>query len=157
MSNPKIAIAKASPEHDVIVAQHFYQLWLDNNVSSDSFRDDWLEITLNFIAKARREFAFQSFIAQDNSKIIGSASCQLFNGLYPSPFKIENRQYGYIWNVFVTSAYRRQGIATQLTNKTVDYLQELNCTRAILHASPFGKPVYEKIGFIPSNEMVIDL
>ena len=157
MSNPKIAITQSLPENDIIIAKHFYQLWLDNNVSPDSLRDDWLDITLEFIEQARQEFSFQAFIAQDNNKIIGSASCQLFTGLYASPFKLEYRKYGYIWNVYVESDYRRQGIATQLTKKTIEYLKDLNCTRAILHASPFGKPVYENLGFISGNEMILNL
>ncbi|WP_019504882.1 GNAT family N-acetyltransferase [Pleurocapsa sp. PCC 7319] len=159
MPNSQIAIAKSLPENDVIIAQHFYQLWLDNKVPSDSLREDWLEITLKFIEQARQEFSFQGFIAQDINKnqIVGSASCQLFQGLYPSPFKLEKRKYGYIWNVFVESDYRRQGIATQLTNKTIEYLKNLDCTRAVLHASPWGKPVYENLGFIPGNEMILDL
>ena len=157
MSNSKIAIKKSLPDNDVVIAQHFYQLWLDNNVSPDSLRDDWLDVTLEFINQARKEFAFQGFLAKDDHKIVGSASCQLFNGLYPDPFKLEHRQYGYIWNVFVELDYRRQGIATKLTNHTIKYLQDLNCTRAILHASPFGKPVYENIGFIPGNEMILKL
>jgi GNAT superfamily N-acetyltransferase len=55
------------------------------------------------------------------------------------------------------SPFRRQGIASQLTNKTIEYLKSLGCTRVILHASPFGKPVYESLGFSLSNEMRLDL
>jgi ribosomal protein S18 acetylase RimI-like enzyme len=77
--------------------------------------------------------------------------------LYPSPFKSSFRKYGYIWNVFVESAYRDRGIATKLTKTAIDYLQSLDCTHAILHASPHGKPVYEKLGFVPKNEIILDL
>lgn len=159
MLNSQIAIAKSFPENDVTIAQHFYQLWLDNKVSSNSLREDWREITLKFIQQARQEFSFQGFIAQDinTNQIVGSASCQLFSGLYPSPFKLEKRKYGYIWNVFVESDYRHQGIATQLTNQTIEHLKNLECTRAVLHASPFGKPLYKNLGFIPGNEMILDL
>ena len=31
---------------DSIVAQHFYQLWLDNNIAPDSIDDNWLQVTL---------------------------------------------------------------------------------------------------------------
>jgi hypothetical protein len=33
------------------------------------------------------------------------------------------------------------------------YLQEIGCTRLILHASPGGQPVYAALGFGPTNEM----
>lgn len=38
-----------------------------------------------------------------------------------------------------------------------DCLKSLGCTRVILHASPFGKPIYSHLGFSESNEMQLDL
>ena len=93
----------------------------------------------------------------DLDQVIGSTSCQLFAGLYPMFLKPDFRQYGYIWNVYVESDYRRQGIATKLTKKAINYLHSLNCTHAILHASPQGKSVYEGLGFVPKNEMILEL
>jgi ribosomal protein S18 acetylase RimI-like enzyme len=74
-----------------------------------------------------------------DEKIVGSASCQIFDGLYPLLFAPDFRQYGYIWNVYVESDCRHLGIATQLIKATIAYLRSLNYTHAILHASPHGK------------------
>ncbi|HEY9770445.1 MAG TPA: GNAT family N-acetyltransferase [Coleofasciculaceae cyanobacterium] len=156
MSVSQAVIDCATPKIDSVIAEHFYQLWLDNNISSTLIRNDWLDVTLKFIQQAR-ELKFQTFVAQVEDKIVGSVSCQLFAGLYPSSFKIEYRNYGYIWNVYVLPDYRRQGIASQLTKTAIDYLKTLNCTKAVLHASLSGKPVYENIGFTPSNEMMLNL
>lgn len=155
MSTFPAIIQQATPEMDSIIAEHFYRLWLDNNVSADLIRSDWLDVTLKFIQHARQELKFQAFVAQAQDTIVGSVSCQLFSGLYPSPFKLEHR--GYIWNVYVESDHRLQGIATELTTAAINYLKDLNCTKVMLHASPLGKPVYEKIGFVPNNEMVLNL
>ncbi|MGL5835025.1 MAG: GNAT family N-acetyltransferase [Waterburya sp.] len=114
MPSSSTIISQAALEHDHIIAHHFHQLWLDNEVREELILDDWLDITLKFIQKARQELKFQAFIAQVEAEIVGSVSCQLFAGLYPSPFKPEHRHYGYIWNVYVQTDYRRQGIATQL-------------------------------------------
>ncbi|MGF1588468.1 MAG: GNAT family N-acetyltransferase [Pleurocapsa sp.] len=150
----KAVIDCATPEIDSVIAEHFYQLWLDNNVSANLIRDDWLDVTLKFIQQARQELKFQAFVAQVEDKIVGSLSCQLFAGLYPSIRR--DRNYGYIWNVYVQPDYRRQGIAKELTKTAINYLKTLNCTKAVLHASPSGKPVYENIGFIASNEMMLN-
>ena len=155
MSTFPVIINQATPEMDQIIAEHFYQLWLDNNVSEDLICDDWLNTTLKFIQHARQELKFQAFIAQVETEIVGSISCQLFAGLYPNIRR--DRNYGYIWNVYVKSDYRCQGIGTKLTHMAIDYLKSVNCNKAVLHASPFGKPIYENIGFISSNEMVLDL
>lgn len=157
MSSTAIDIVSATPEHDPIIARHFYQLWLDNDVEPDAICADWSNITLKFIQQARRELKFQAFVAQHQSQIVGSVSCQLFAGLYPAVLRPEQRNYGYIWNVYVENNYRRQSIATQLTGAAIEYLSNLNCTKAVLHASPSGKPVYEKLGFMSSNEMILNL
>ncbi|MCJ8279652.1 MAG: GNAT family N-acetyltransferase [Rivularia sp. ALOHA_DT_140] len=53
--------------------------------------------------------------------------------------------------------HRRKGIAKQLTKATIEHLKSINCTSAILNASPAGKPVYNNLGFSPSNAMKLDL
>ena len=157
MSDSSIIIDRAIPEQDSIIAQHFYQLWLDNNIPADSICDDWLSRTVKFMQDVRRELEFQAFIARVENEIVGSASCQLFAGLYPAILKTQQRKYGYIWNVYVEPRYRRRGIASELTKAAIAHLKSLNCTKALLNASPSGKPVYEKLGFVAGNEMVLDL
>jgi ribosomal protein S18 acetylase RimI-like enzyme len=152
-----LTIKEATTSEDLLIAKHFYQLWLDNEITPNSIRIDWLELTVKFIAKAHQELFFKAFVAVIDEKIVGSASCQIFDGLYPLLFASDFRQYGYIWNVYVESDYSHLGIATQLTKATIAYLRSLNCTYAILHASPHGKALYESLGFMPKNEMILTL
>ena len=147
----------ATDRDDQIITQHFYQLWLDNNFSADLIKEDWQQITLDFIKKAREELSFRAWLVEIDGKIVASVACQFFYGLYPSVFKAGTRQFGYIWNVYVESDYRRQGIATALVNQCLEYLKSIGCTKVLLHASNSGKPVYEKLDFLPSNEMFIDI
>ena len=64
MSASQVSIYQATPQMDGIIARHFYQLWLDNNVSAKLISQDWLDVTLRFIQQARQELQFQAFIAQ---------------------------------------------------------------------------------------------
>jgi ribosomal protein S18 acetylase RimI-like enzyme len=154
---PTVHFREAIPQEDALIAQHFYQLWRDNDVSAESIRSDWLEVILDFISRARRELYYKAFVAETGGKVIGSTSCQLFTGLYPHVFAEHYRKYGYVWGVYVDVHFRGQGIAKQLTSMAVDHLRILNCTRVILHASPSGKPVYERLGFSTTNEMRLDI
>lgn len=148
---------KGTPEDDGAIATHFYHLWLDNQVPAHSLRSDWYESTLDFIAQARTTLAYQSFVAEQEGVIVGSVGCQQFAGLYPVPFQPTYRRDGYIWGVYVEPDFRHQGIATALTQLSLNYLQEIGCTRALLNASPAGKPVYERLGFQPHNAMIVEL
>ncbi|NMG21210.1 GNAT family N-acetyltransferase [Brasilonema bromeliae] len=154
----QINIREATPQEDSLIAKHFYQMWQDIGVPDDAINPNWLEITLQFIEQARRDLFYKAFVAEVNGAVVvGSASCQLYSGLNPNVFIPEYRKYGYIWCVYVEPAYRRQGIAKQLTSTTVNYLKAVGCTRVVLNASPSGKPVYEQLGFSSSNAMHLDL
>lgn len=154
---PDIDIREAFLEEDSLIAQHFYQMWLDNDTPANYIQADWLNITLQFLDRARRELHYQAFVAEVENRVVGSVSCQLFTGLYPHILTTEYRNYGYIWGVYVEAAYRNRGIGKQLTSKAVNYLQSQGCTKAVLHASPSGKPVYTSLGFSSGNEMKLDL
>jgi GNAT superfamily N-acetyltransferase len=150
-------IREIHSEEYAAIAEHFYKMWLDNHIPAESIQSNWLEITLRFIDRARSELQYQAFVAEIEGEIVGSASCQLFAGLYPDIIADRSRKYGYIWGIYVEPNYRKQGIAKKLTAKTIKYLKAIGCTRAILNASPSGKPVYSNLGFSESNEMRLDL
>lgn len=150
-------IRTATPEEDFLIAAHFRQMWLDLDIPETAIEPDWLNITLQYIEQARQTLNYQAFVATVQEQVIGSASCQRFAGLYPLILKPEHRNYGYIWGVYVESAYRKQGIATRLTQRTIDYLKSIGCTQALLNASPLGKPVYDRLGFLPTNAMQLSL
>jgi ribosomal protein S18 acetylase RimI-like enzyme len=147
----------AAPDADPIIARHFYQLWRDNEIAETDILPDWQQQVEQFIAKARQDLAFQGFVVEVDQQIVGSTSCQRFAGLYPLVLAPNLRNYGYIWGVYVEPAYRRQGFGRRLTQLAVNHLRSLGCTHALLHASPTGRPVYAQLGFLPTNEMRLDL
>lgn len=157
MTTPIIQIREATLMEDTLIAAHFYHLWRDNQVPEELIQPDWRERILQFIDRARQELRYQAFVAEAEGRIIGSAGCQLFAGLYPLALVETYRNYGYIWGVYVEPPYRGKGIAKQLTHRAIAYLKSLGCTQAILHASPSGRPVYSGLGFTDSNEMRLDL
>ena len=152
-----LKIREASSSEDSLIAKHFYQMWRDLNVPDYAIQSDWIETTLRFINQARQELGYKAFVAEMKGTVIGSASCQLFAGLYPNIFVSQYRKSGYIWGVYVEPLHRRQGIAKQLTATTVEHLKSLGCTQAVLNASPLGQSVYSNLGFSLRNEMRLDL
>ena len=152
-----IKIRETTPKEDSIIAEHFYKMWLDIDTPDIFIKPNHRDMTLYFIKQARQNLFYKGFVAEVDNLIVGSASCQLFTGLYSLILEEKYRKYGYIWGVYVETSHRRKGIAKQLTNATIEHLKSINCTKAILNASPAGKPVYEKLGFSPSNAMQLDL
>lgn len=152
-----IFIREANVEEAILIAEHSYKMWLDIGIPEDAIEENWQQTILQFIENARQNLFYQAFVAEVDGILAGSASCQLYAGLYPNIIKLNHRKLGYLWGVYVEPAHRRKGIAKQLTNTVVEYLKNIGCTRVILNASPAGKPVYTSLNFIESNAMHLDL
>ena len=149
-------IRRATPRDDGLIAEYFGRMWAEYDLD-EILTDDWREKTLSFIERAREGLKYAAFIAELDDEAVGCTACQVFSGLYPSVFHPDKRKYGYIWGVYVTPQARGRGVAKGLTNACIDYLKSVGCTRVHLHASPMGRPVYEKLEFKSSNEMYLDL
>ena len=62
-----------------------------------------------------------------------------------------------ILNMFTDPEFRRQGIARRLMQTMIDWCRKEGFMRVDLHASDKGRPLYETLGFEPTNEMRLDL
>jgi GNAT superfamily N-acetyltransferase len=118
------------------------------------FRADWRERFVTYISRRMKENGLRYFIAELDGEIAGTAGALIREG-YPT--EIHGLSDGYVFGVSVKPPARNRGIATRLTTLAVDWLKEQGVARLQLHASPFGRPIYEKMGFVPTNEMQLRL
>jgi len=63
----------------------------------------------------------------------------------------------WILNMYTEPAARRRGIAKQLLQTMLDWSRANGFRNVSLHASPAGRPLYESLGFQPTNEMRLPL
>jgi GNAT superfamily N-acetyltransferase len=82
------------------------------------------------------------FVMEYDTKIVGTATTITY----------ENR-FAWIGMVLVDPDYRKQGIGTQLLNKTIEYLDQSRIFTMKLDATPFGKPLYAKLGFVSEYDI----
>lgn len=66
-------------------------------------------------------------------------------------------QIGYIMNVVTAPDYRRRGIARRIMQAVLQWLAEQGIRHVVLHATEMGRPLYEELGFVHSNEMRLSL
>ena len=71
--------------------------------------------------------------------------------------RITLRDSAYICNVWVDPAWRRRGIARALTLAAVDWAKANGCEVVRLRTSKMGRPVYEGIGFVRTDELELRL
>lgn len=63
----------------------------------------------------------------------------------------------WILNIYTDLDYRRRGIAKQITETIIDWCRSEGFATVSLHASQQGRPLYESLGFQPTNEMRLKL
>jgi len=77
------------------------------------------------------------FVAEVEGKVRGTATAISF----------ENK-FAWIGMVLVDPEYRSRGIGTKLLEKTIEHLDQRKMPTMKLDATPQGKPLYEKLGFV---------
>jgi GNAT superfamily N-acetyltransferase len=60
---------------------------------------------------------------------------------------------GLIMNVYIEPTWRRRGIAEAMMREILAWAPAHGIVRVSLHASDAGRPLYERMGFLATNEM----
>ncbi len=63
----------------------------------------------------------------------------------------------YLLNFYTAPEARGKGYAKVLLQAAVTHCRQRGCSVVTLHASKFGRPIYEKFGFTGTNEMMLRL
>jgi len=64
---------------------------------------------------------------------------------------------GWIQNVYTEPEFRRQGLARRLMDTAMEWCRAEGFASISLHASVFGRPLYEEMGFEQTNELRLRL
>ena len=74
----------------------------------------------------------------------------------PGPVSMDPR-CGFVFNVYIDPAHRRQGMARRLMDAIHDWCRAEGIERLVLNASTFGQPLYESMGYVPTDEPMMRL
>ena len=88
-------------------------------------------------AKARLDG--EVVVADAGGELVGVAAGAVFAGT------------GWVGGVAVVPAHRRVGLGGALTEAIVVFLEDRGVATVLLHATALGRPVYERLGFVPET------
>jgi GNAT superfamily N-acetyltransferase len=95
------------------------------------------------------------WLVEENGSVIAGAGLYLME--FPPHFLDTKAVRAYLLNFYTEPAYRGRGYARQLLELSVAESRTRGIVAVTLHASQFGKPIYEKAGFSQTNEMMLRL
>jgi GNAT superfamily N-acetyltransferase len=97
--------------------------------------------------------------ADEPEMIVAGAGVQLRRAL-PHPVELPSGRvavaagrHAIVLNVYTEPAWRRRGVAELLMHEVLAWAREQRLDRLVLHASDDGRRLYERLGFVATNEM----
>jgi GNAT superfamily N-acetyltransferase len=111
-------------------------------------------------ALARGEYVGWLLVTEaEPDRVVAGAGVQLRSAL-PHPVDLGGGEigvaagrHGIVLNVFTEPDWRRQGLAEQLMRHVLAWAREQRLDRLLLHASEDGRGLYQRLGFVATNEM----
>jgi GNAT superfamily N-acetyltransferase len=147
-------IRKATVADVDVLLHHRRAMFTDMGVRFDP--DALARAFVPWLRDAMARELFHGWVAQDgHGAIVGGAGLTVLPWP-PRPDDVTGR-LGYIYNMYVEREHRRRGIARRLIEAVHDWSRANGIQRVALHASDEGRPLYESLGYTPSNEMRLTL
>ena len=146
-----IAIRQATVEELPVAAEYW------NAIVKEAWNEDWDEkypnwraMFLAVIEKRMDQGLQRYYLAEAEGKIAGVAGAQVGEAFFGAV-------RGYIEGVYVAPAFRRKGVASRLMRECIEWLSSMGCDAVRLQSTVEGRPLYESLGFGPTDELELRL
>jgi GNAT superfamily N-acetyltransferase len=120
----------------------------------DLFRKSLKEFFLNKM----KSHEFIAWLAESDNEIIATSGLSFLEK--PPHFINKTGKFAYIMNMYTKPEWRRKGIGAAFLEKLFEEIKKKGIQLVSLHATPSGRPLYEKYGFREKDgdkEMILKL
>ena len=148
-------VRRATPDDALLITTHRHSMFTDNQFAAE----DVLEaMDRNFEPWVRERLAdgrYVGLLMEEDGAVLASAG--IFFADFPPHFLDVTPGRPYLTNFYTAPQARGHGFAKTMLAACVDLCRGQGHAVVVLHASPFGRPIYEAFGFTPTNEMLLTL
>jgi ribosomal protein S18 acetylase RimI-like enzyme len=114
------------------------------------------EVTENFVPWVRERLIdgrYVGWLTETDGRVVAGAGMLLMD--FPPHWMDPEPVRAYLLNVYVDPEFRGRGLARELLEMAVNDARQRGIKVVSLHVSKFGRPLYERNGFEPTNEMIL--
>lgn len=116
--------------------------------------------SVDFLGRAIPSGEYRGWLAELADRpghVVGGAGVQLRQAMPRPPIHglpaTGDAPEALVINVYVEPAWRGRGVAEQMMRALLAWCYALPVARVVLHASDAGRALYERLGFVQTNEM----
>jgi len=160
-SDPEFLVRRAGIDDAAIIARQRARMFKDmGEISSETF-DDFVAASRDWTERALASGEYIGWLAAPKETpevVIAGVGVQL-RKVPPHPCRpprdgaFAQGRHAIVLNVFTEPEWRRRGVALLLMEELLRWAHQEKLDRLVLHASDQARSLYEKMGFIATNEM----
>lgn len=136
---------------DIILAQR-KNMFLDIGRPDNDRLAETMKTSHVFFSDRMRTGRYRAWLVENKlGQAIAGAGVITFD--YPSSPRDPSPQRPMVVNVYTDREHRRKGIARKLMEIVIKWCRAEGFRSVMLHASDDGRPLYDALGFKPTNEM----
>jgi len=114
-----------------------------------------LAVSTPLIGRGIEDGSYRGWLAEGSDGVVAGGGVIL---LQFQPHPMDPRpQRAWVVNMFTEPEHRRRGLARLLMDTIVTSCRAQGLRFLYLHASDEGRVLYESLGFVPTNEMLLEL
>lgn len=148
----EVVIRETTPRDLEEILSHRRGMFADMGNSSDSVLDAVVKNSRPFLERCLHDGTYLGWLAIVDGSVAAGVGL-LVTPWVAGPLSPDQTYRAYLLNVYTQPKFRKRGLARVLTQKAIDWCREHHFPVLWLHASDFGRPLYESLGFEPTNEM----
>jgi ribosomal protein S18 acetylase RimI-like enzyme len=144
---------RATPSDAEAIAAQRCQMFADAGLAGEA---QMAPMVANFILWVRAKLedgSYAGWLTEENGRLVAGAGLWVME--FPPHFIDPEPRRAYLLNFYVAPEMRGRGLARSLLTLAVAEAKARGIKVVTLHASKFGKPLYERNGFEMSNEMML--
>jgi GNAT superfamily N-acetyltransferase len=156
MKAAAITIREATVADAPEIMRHRRLMFRDMGFTGEAALDAMHATSQPYILAGLKDGSYRGWLAvAPDGRVMGGGGVVLHDWL-THPLNLKP-QRAYVLNVYVYPEFRRQGVARRLMTIIVEWCRGRSFPVVWLHASDEGRPLYESMGFEPTNEMKLAL
>ena len=145
----------ATPEDAALITTHRHRMFADNGFATEAVLAAADQQFEPWVRKHLEDGTYLGLLLEDESGVVAGAG--IFLADFPPHWMDPQPLRAYVLNVYTAPGARGQGYAQQLMREVLRECGRRKIVAVVLHASPQGRPVYEKLGFRATDEMMLRL
>lgn len=152
----RFSLSYGGIEHLDLLTDHRLQMWKEIHPDMVEQIENSRQSTKKWIQSKLHNGSMVAMIVEEWNGSVAGSGCILIKEDQPRPGS-NMLNFPYLLSMYTLPDYRNMGVATIIVKEAIKWSREKGYDRISLHASRYGRALYERFGFEQTNEMRLKL